>query len=203
MAADANPSESAQDLTLFHYSGCFYCERVRGALEDLGLTLAERNIVENADAKREIVEARGRKTVPVLRIEEEGGYRYMGESRDIVRYLYERFGDGEAPSRVGSGDLDFWMRIAMWAFLGAGGLYADGRLVLWSLAMTIAGGRSLSFAWRSGVIAYFLIGGVFIVGAVATVVEGLGLSSFEWWWLAFVLLPLLALPAVRRRRRVS
>ncbi|RLB56884.1 MAG: hypothetical protein DRJ42_02140 [Deltaproteobacteria bacterium] len=203
MAAVANLSESARDLTLFHYNGCFYCERVRGALGDLGLVIAERDILADADAKREIVEARGRKTVPVLRIEEAGGYRYMGESRDIVRYLYERFGGGKAPSPASSGNLDFWMRLAMWAFLGAGGLYADGRLVLWSLAMTIAGGRSLSFGWRSGVIAYYLIGGVFIVGALATVVEGLGLASFEWWWLAFVLLPVLALPAVRRRRQVS
>lgn len=200
MAADAYLSENARDLTLFHYDGCFYCERVREALGDLGLVVAEENILADPAAKRELVEARGRGTVPVLRIEEGEGFRYLGESRDIVRYLYERFGGdpGSSPSR--SGDLDFWMRIVMWAFLGAGGLYADGRLVLWSIAMTIAGGRSLSFGWRSGVIAYYLIGGVFIVGAAATVVEGLGLSSFEWWWLAFALLPVLALPAVRRRR---
>jgi hypothetical protein len=72
--------------------------------------------------------------------------------------------------------------------------------VLWSLAMSMAGARSLLMGFRSRVLAHYLIGGTFIVAAIATFSEGLGLASFEWWWLTFLLLPLLALPAVRRRR---
>jgi len=198
--ATAYLTEEARDLTLFHYYGCFYCERVREALADLGLVVAEKNILEDIEARQEIVEARGRRTVPVLRIETTAGAEYMGESRDIVSYLYERFGEDEKVAPSPRADIDFWLRIGMWALLAAGGLYADGRLVLWSLALGVAGGRSLLSGWRSGAIAHYLIGGVFSAAAVATIAEGLGWGTFEWWWLAFGVLPVLALPAVRRSR---
>jgi glutathione S-transferase len=100
-------SEEALDLTLFHYRGCWYCHRVWKALDELRLVIADKNIHEDPDAKHEIMAARGRRTVPVLRIvEPDGSVRYMGESRDIVRYLRERFGDEDTEPKS-----DFFKRL--------------------------------------------------------------------------------------------
>ncbi len=102
MTATDELSEEALDLTLFHYRGCWYCRRVWKALADLDLVIATRDIHQDLDAKRELMAARGRRTVPVLRIgQPDGTPRYMGESRDIERYLRERFGGvrGSRPPR--------------------------------------------------------------------------------------------------------
>ncbi len=94
MGATRELSAEARDLTLFHYRGCWYCRRVWKALDELDLVIAEKDILEDPDAKHEIMAARGRRTVPVLRIAlPDGRVRYMGQSRDIVRYLRERFGE--------------------------------------------------------------------------------------------------------------
>ncbi len=89
----------APDLTLYHYEGCGFCGRVRAAMRELGLTMELRNILEDPGAEDELRQARGRATVPVLHIAAaEGEQRWMPESADIVRYLYQRFGEGRRPS---------------------------------------------------------------------------------------------------------
>jgi glutathione S-transferase len=75
-------------LSLYHYPSCFYCRRVRKALETTGIQVELRNIHEDYRWRRELLEARGRATVPVLRIEDEQGeLQWMPESRDIIRFL--------------------------------------------------------------------------------------------------------------------
>jgi glutaredoxin len=70
------------ELVLYHMPWCGYCQRVERALEQLGLEI-------------ELREARGRTTVPVLRIREpDGTETWMPESLDIVAYLRRRFGSG-------------------------------------------------------------------------------------------------------------
>ena len=60
------------------------------ALQDLGVEIAQRNIYGDEGALQELMAARGRATVPVLRIvEPDGSERWMLESRDIVEFLYE------------------------------------------------------------------------------------------------------------------
>ncbi len=82
----------AADLSLYHYDGCFYCGRVRKALERLGVEVELRNIHAEPRHLADLLAARGRQTVPVLRIQKPEGDEWMPESSDIVRYLERRFG---------------------------------------------------------------------------------------------------------------
>ena len=82
-----------QDLMLYHFPSCPYCQRVQRALAELGLEVEQRDIRAEPAHAEELRQARGRITVPVLRIlAEDGSETWMPESADIVRYLKERFG---------------------------------------------------------------------------------------------------------------
>lgn len=84
------PSESpAEDkLALYEYDGCPYCAMVRSAIDRLGIDVELRDIFENSQYRDDLIEARQRATVPVLRITSaDGEDRWMPESRDIMRYL--------------------------------------------------------------------------------------------------------------------
>ncbi len=83
----------ANDLTLYHFNSCPFCVRVRHAAHSLGVQLKLADINQDPQSRQELVGARGRTTVPVLRIENENGdVEWMPESADIVRYLNQRFG---------------------------------------------------------------------------------------------------------------
>ena len=89
------PSESpAEDkLALYHYNGCPYCSMVRAAIDRLGIDVELRDIFQNDQDRDDLVNVRGRATVPVLRITSaDGEDRWMPESRDIVSYLQETYG---------------------------------------------------------------------------------------------------------------
>jgi glutaredoxin len=82
-------------LALYLTAFCPYCVRVRRALDQLGLDVALRDIADDPGAYRELVDATGRQTVPVLRIEEsDGGVSWLAESEDIIQYFRERFRAG-------------------------------------------------------------------------------------------------------------
>lgn len=83
--------QNADDLSLYYYDGCGYCERVKRTLLGLGVQVTMRNILEDPQHMRDLVAARGRRTVPVLRIARDGGDEWMPESADIIRYLEQRF----------------------------------------------------------------------------------------------------------------
>ena len=83
---------STQGLSIYHYESCPFCVRVRSAAGRLGLDIELRDVQLVRERLRELVEATGRQTVPCLRIEgESGDVEWMHESREIVRYLEERF----------------------------------------------------------------------------------------------------------------
>jgi glutaredoxin 2 len=85
------PSES---LSLYQYGTCPFCLRVRNAAHTLGIELELRDTLANPEYSDEVLEATGRRTVPVLRIEQEdGAVRWLPESSDIVQWLEERYGD--------------------------------------------------------------------------------------------------------------
>lgn len=89
------PSETPEEdkLALYQFSGCPFCSMVRANIERLGVDVELRDIFENAQYRDELIEARGRATVPVLRINSPNGEeRWMPESRDIVGYLEKTFG---------------------------------------------------------------------------------------------------------------
>ena len=91
------PSLSPQEdrLALYYFDGCPFCNRVRSAIDDLGIEVELRNIFEDTQHRDDLVAARGRATVPVLRIASPGGEeRWMPESRDIVNYLNQMYAQG-------------------------------------------------------------------------------------------------------------
>jgi len=57
-------------LSLYHYDSCWYCRKVRNAISDLGMDIELRDIHGSLEYRSELVGARGRRTVPVLRIED-------------------------------------------------------------------------------------------------------------------------------------
>lgn len=75
-------------LALYHYPTCFFCHRVRHALKSLGIASEYRNIHKEARWRQDLLDARGRQTVPVLRIEKDDGeVVWLAESREIISYL--------------------------------------------------------------------------------------------------------------------
>ncbi len=85
-ARSTTPAEDK--LALYHSQSCPFCAFVRSAIDRLGLDIELREIFDEPRYRDELIEARGRATVPVLRITSPDGVeRWMPESRDIVRYL--------------------------------------------------------------------------------------------------------------------
>jgi glutaredoxin len=90
-AASESPNEDS--LALYYFASCPFCRLVLTALKGLDVDVELRNIHETDQYREELVAARGRATVPVLRIESpDGSVRWMPESRDIVRYLETTYG---------------------------------------------------------------------------------------------------------------
>lgn len=75
-------------LALYHYDSCSFCRRVRHEVARLGLEVELRDIFGDPRHRLDLVRARGRQTVPVLRITHtDGTERWLPESRDIILYL--------------------------------------------------------------------------------------------------------------------
>jgi len=84
---------NADRLALYHFDSCPFCIRVRSVIDALGIDVEFRNIYADPAYLEELRNARGRTTVPVLRITSvDGEERWMPESADIVRYLQASYG---------------------------------------------------------------------------------------------------------------
>lgn len=89
------PSEvpTEDKLALYHFEGCPYCSMVRSVIDKLGVEVELRDVFQDSQHRDDLVRARGRATVPVLRITStDGENRWMPESRDITGYLQENYG---------------------------------------------------------------------------------------------------------------
>ena len=82
--------ETETGLALYYYPECPYCQRVLRAIDETGAKVELRHVWEQPKYRAELQAARGRTTVPVLRITGKDGDRWMPESLDIVRYLRNR-----------------------------------------------------------------------------------------------------------------
>ncbi len=83
-----SPTPAKDKLALYYSRTCPFCIMVLSAIDRLGLNVELLEINEEPRYRDELVEARGRATVPVLRITSpDAEQRLMPESRDIVRYL--------------------------------------------------------------------------------------------------------------------
>ncbi len=88
------PSESPEEdkLALYHFNGCPFCAIARSVIDRFGVDVELRDIFENPEYRKELIEARGRATVPMLRITSpDGEERLLPESKYIVRYLEMTF----------------------------------------------------------------------------------------------------------------
>jgi glutaredoxin 2 len=82
------PESEHPKLSLYHRNFCMFCSRVINVIKNLDIDIDGKNIWQNSDALRELEQATGRVTVPVLRIElADGEVMWMPEAGDIVRYL--------------------------------------------------------------------------------------------------------------------
>ncbi len=89
-----SPSDTPSDdkLVLYHFLGCPFCAMVTRAIDNLGGRRIMHDINEDLKYRDELISARDRATVPVLRITSaDGENHWMPESRDIVHYLEQTF----------------------------------------------------------------------------------------------------------------
>lgn len=70
-------------MELYYFDECPYCQKVFRYMQDRGITVAKRNIYEDDDAYRTLLEIGGKIQVPCLMI----GGRAMYESDDIIAWM--------------------------------------------------------------------------------------------------------------------
>lgn len=74
-------------LALYVTPMCGFCHWVISQIQELGIEVEIRDIYMDENHREALYNARGRLTVPVLRINAEDNEQWMPESRDIVAYL--------------------------------------------------------------------------------------------------------------------
>ena len=85
----AAKAAEATKLSLYYYPECPYCQLVLRAIDETGVKVELRHVWDEPKHRADLQAARGRTTVPVLRIEDASTDRWMPESRDIAAYLRE------------------------------------------------------------------------------------------------------------------
>ena len=89
--AQAAVNEAAAAMSLYQFHACPFCVKTRRALHRLNVPVELRDVRNNEEHRRALLEKGGRIKVPCLRIEEKGETTWMYESGDIIAYLNERF----------------------------------------------------------------------------------------------------------------
>ena len=80
------------ELVLYEQRGCPFCIRVKRKLDELGLDYESVFVPFSHRKRTEVKRISGQTGVPVL-VDPAHGVEGMAESRDIVRYLDETYGD--------------------------------------------------------------------------------------------------------------
>lgn len=79
-----------QALTLYQYPACPFCVKVRRAMRRQGLNIQTLD-AKTSPHKDELITQGGKQQVPCLRIEASDEVQWLYESKDIIRYLDQRF----------------------------------------------------------------------------------------------------------------
>lgn len=80
--------EQTAHLSLYQLPACPFCVKVRRAMKRQGLTLALKNINQDAALKEELIAEGGKRTVPCLKIAEQNKpVLWLYESKEIIAYL--------------------------------------------------------------------------------------------------------------------
>ena len=126
-----------QPVELYEFEACPYCRKVREALSILDLDAQIRPCPKNGPRFRpQVVERGGKAQFPYL-VDPNTG-KEMYESDDIVRYLFQRYGEGGVPLALAAGPLTLATAAAAGVWRpGFGARYRSARvperpLELWS-----------------------------------------------------------------------
>ena len=74
-------------LTLYHFAGCPYCQKVKDYLTQQGITLPMKDIHQNPAYHDELIQIGGKAQVPCLVIDGKALY----ESLDIIEWLRKNY----------------------------------------------------------------------------------------------------------------
>lgn len=87
------PNTLPNKLGLYYSPYCPYCTYVLEVVERLNIKVEMFNIQSHSNYREELITARNRGTVPVLKITSaDGRTTLMPESRDIINYLEKNYG---------------------------------------------------------------------------------------------------------------
>ena len=91
-AAQQAVNQQCQQLTLYQFSTCPFCIKVRQEMRRLSLPIEKRDAQHNAANREQLLQGTGATQVPCLQITETNGQtRWLQDSAAIVAYLRERF----------------------------------------------------------------------------------------------------------------
>lgn len=76
-----------QSLTLYHFAGCPYCQKVRNFLSENKINIPMKDIHENPGYRDELIKIGGKKQVPCLVIDGKALY----ESMDIIEWFKKSY----------------------------------------------------------------------------------------------------------------
>jgi glutaredoxin len=86
--------QKTSNLALYQFHSCPFCIITRRTLRRLGLNVELRDAQNDPQWSSELTEQGGKRQVPCLRItKEDGEVEWLYESKDIRRYLQERYGE--------------------------------------------------------------------------------------------------------------
>ncbi|MEM9068289.1 MAG: glutathione S-transferase N-terminal domain-containing protein [Myxococcota bacterium] len=188
------------ELALYAFDSCPYCQRVYRAMDALDIAYEKRDVTRNPSYREELEEAVGSGTVPVLRIDDGESVRWMPESQDIVRWLYENYGEGqEAPSF----SLHQATTFLMWGLLAVSVFFQEYQHILWIAALGIGALRSIRNLWRTRAWTHGAMAAMFLFAVAAVTLHWTGIVSIPWWYGAYALVLVIFLGLVVARLRLA
>lgn len=90
--AQKEMDERTKNLSLYQFSSCPFCIKVRRQIKRQSLTIALLDAQHNQQYREELLNGGGEIKVPCLKIvSEDGEVKWMYESNDILQYLADNF----------------------------------------------------------------------------------------------------------------
>ncbi len=89
-------SSEIANLSLYQFYACPFCVKTRRAMHRLNLPISTRDASQGSEHRQELEQEGGKVKVPCLRIEEGGETTWMYDSKAIIAYLDDRFGEPQA-----------------------------------------------------------------------------------------------------------
>lgn len=84
--------QEIRNLALYQFKTCPFCIKVKRHNKRLSLNIETRDAQHNPIHRKELLQGGGQVKVPCLKIvDEKGNDQWMYESKDIMKYLQDRF----------------------------------------------------------------------------------------------------------------